>query len=73
MGRVIPLIVCRVCPTPAPAGDKPPRYISPLWIPAFAGMTSEGRNGELGSGFRRRLCGLAPAARGSSRALRWTL
>ena len=29
-------------PPPAPAGDKPPRYISPsppLWIPAFAGMT----------------------------------
>ncbi len=28
MGRVIPLVVCRVCPTPAPAGDKPPRYIN---------------------------------------------
>ena len=29
-------------PTPTPAGDKPPHYISPsppLWIPAFAGMT----------------------------------
>ena len=28
-------------PTPTPAGDKPPHYISqspPLWIPAFAGM-----------------------------------
>ena len=29
-------------PSSAPAGDKPPHYISqspPLWIPAFAGMT----------------------------------
>ena len=28
-------------PTPTPAGDKPPHYISQspaLWIPAFAGM-----------------------------------
>ena len=30
------------CPTPTPAGDKPPRYIPlspPLWIPAKAGIT----------------------------------
>ena len=42
-GELTPRILPR--PTSAPAGDKPPHYISPsppLWIPAFAGMTNGG-------------------------------
>ena len=38
-------------PTPTPAGDKPPHYISQspaLWIPAFAGMTNGGPERRVG-------------------------
>ena len=48
------------CPSPTPAGDKPPRYIShplPSWIPAFAGMTNGGRVDKCVNGDMRALSG----------------